>query len=127
MNDFASAPCEGSRNTRYSCKWRIDGVAHAKRCSLPWPRMEHRARSEKSPITDFSPAAGTAEAVLYEPGDFSADPSYSIYGLDCEPWCRNREVGSCVGCRRFWPPTWLAIRGSCTMTKRLRTPNWPRF
>ena len=27
---------------------------------------------------------------------------------------QERPSGSSVGCRRYWPPTWLAIRGSCT-------------
>jgi class 3 adenylate cyclase len=37
--------------------------------------------------------------------------------LDCEPWCKNRQSGSNADCLRYWPPTWLAIRGSCTIAK----------
>ena len=29
------------------------------------------------------------------------------------PWCKSSQSGSSAGCRRYWPPTWLAIRGSC--------------
>ena len=33
------------------------------------------------------------------------------------------QSGSNAGWRQYWPPTWLAIRGSCITTKKRRTPN----
>jgi hypothetical protein len=28
----------------------------------------------------------------------------------CVPWCKSGQFESSEGCRRYWPPTWLAIR-----------------
>jgi hypothetical protein len=42
--------------------------------------------------------------------------------LDQIPKSAN-VVGLSAGWRRFWPPTWLAIHGSCIATKRLRMPS----
>jgi hypothetical protein len=41
-----------------------------------------------------------------------SDPAYRLCDrLDYGPWCRSDQSGSSAGCQRYWPPTWLAIRG----------------
>src|SRR6516225_3841 len=50
-----------------------------------------------------------------------SDPSYNTLWLGCGSWCRNGQSGSSAGCRRYWPPTWLATLGSCIMMKRVHT------
>ena len=50
-------------------------------------------------------------------------PWSGVQHLHLRPWCGSGQCGSSVGYLRYWPPTWPAIRGSCTMTKRLHTPN----
>src|SRR5882672_12053113 len=71
------------------------------------------------PITDISLGGHSVKTCLALP----SDPSYNNLWVGLRPWCKSGQSGSSAGCRRYWPPTWLAIRDLCIATKSLRMPN----